>query len=276
MIKKFKALLLLPILFLFPSSLYAKDLIVTFLNVGEGDAIYIETPTKENLLIDTGNPLTAYRGIDFLNKNGVSSLDAVFITHPHSDHAGGVFHILPRINVKALYDNGQPISDAPEYEAYRWYKKILKKSNYRAIEAGDVFQYSDVKIQVLWPKGAISADWNANSLVLKITYRDIVFLFMGDANVDVENALLKEKVDLKAHVLKLGHHGAADTARDAFLKVVAPFYGIISSRAEDGNNYTDPGVIKRLLASKIKVLTTYSHGDITFKTDGKEIHLIGQ
>jgi len=93
---------------------------------------------------------------------------------------------------------------------------------------------------------------------------------MGDANVDVENALLKEKVDLKAH------HGAADTARDAFLKVVAPFYGIISSRAEDGNNYTDPGVIKRLLASKIKVLTTYSHGDITFKTDGKEIHLIGQ
>lgn len=276
MIKRFKGLLLISILFLFPSSLYAKDLIVTFLNVGEGDAAYIETHTKDRILIDTGNPLTAYRVIDFLNKNGVNSLDAVFITHPHSDHAGGVFHILPGINIKALYDNGQPIPDAPEYEAYRWYKEVLKKSNYKAIDAGDVFQYGDVKVHVLWPKGALSADWNANSLVLKITYRDIIFLFMGDANIDVEAALLKEKVDLKAHVLKIGHHGATDTASDEFLKAVAPFYGIISANVEDVNTYAIPQTIKKLIANKIKVLTTYSDGDITFKTDGKDIHFIGQ
>lgn len=276
MIKRFKGLLLISILFLFPSSLYAKDLIVTFLNVGEGDAAYIETPTKEKILIDAGNPLTTFRLSDFLRKRGVGLLDAIFITHPHSDHMGGIFQIFSVMDVKAIYDNGQPLPDNSVCETYRWYKEVLKKAKYKAAKAGDIFQYGDIEIQVLWPRGAISADWNANSLVLKIIYRDIIFLFMGDANIDVENALLREKADLKAHVLKIGHHGAADATSDDFIKAVAPLYGIISSRAGNGNSYADPGVIERLLASKIKVLTTYSHGDITFKTDGKDIRFIGR
>lgn len=274
--RKFKALFLIPLFFLFPPNLYADDLIITFLNVEDGDAAYIEASTKEKILIDTGNPLTAFRLSDFLRKSGVGLLDAIFITHPHSDHMGGIFQVFPIADVKAIYDNGQTLPDNSACEAYRWYKEVLKKANYKSTKAGDVFQYGDVKIQVLWPKGAVSADWNANSLVLKIIYRDIIFLFMGDANIDVENILLREKADLKAHVLKIGHHGAADATSDDFLKAVKPFYAIISSRDGNGNVYADTGVIERLLSSKIKVLTTYSHGDITFKTDGKDIRFIGR
>lgn len=262
--------------FLFVSLLFVSEvsaepsLYVTFLDVGEGDAIYIETSAQERILIDTGNPMTVFRTVDFLKKKDIRSLDALFITHPHVDHMGGLFSILPAFEVRAIYDNGQSGADGFGCDVYRCYNEIIRQGNYSPVKAGNIFRYGDVVIQVLWPRGTMSPDWNTNSLVLKMTYGDIVFLFMGDANIDVENVLLKEE-DLKAHVLKVGHHGAADATGNDFISAVSPDYAVISVNAENFRGYPAPAVLKKLRSNNRRVMLTYSCGNITLITDGKTI-----
>lgn len=260
------------IFFLSPSFLHQtwgeKHLKVTFLDIGEGDAIYIETPTKERVLIDTGNPATGYRVIDFLKEKGVESLDAIFITHPHADHMGGVFQILSSLDVKVLYDNGQSISEKPDCDIYRWYVETVRDKNYKAVAAGDVFQFGNMKIHVIWPKSPVSSDWNVNSLVLKVIYGKVAFLLMGDANRIVEDALLEERVDLKAEVLKVGHHGALDATSEKFLNAVSPEFAIISINEKNARGYPHRDVLKRLTELKVKTLTTFSQGNLTFLIDG--------
>lgn len=257
-------------LLLFPFSQARADayLTVIFLDVGEGDAIYLETPTTERLLVDTGNPMTGYRVVDFLKDKGIKTLDAIFITHPHLDHMGGIFQIIPRFDVKALYDNGQPIPENPDCDIYRWYKEVIREGNYKPIVAGDFFQYGDVRIQVLWPRDPTSSNWNVNSLVLKVTYGRVAFLFMGDANTDVEEALLNKGIDLKANLLKVGHHGAIDATSERFLKAVSPKFAVISADAKNIKGYPHPDVLSRLKKYRVKIFTTFSHGNLTFWTDG--------
>jgi competence protein ComEC len=96
-----------------------RGLTVVFLDVGEGDAVYLETPTGEKILIDTGNPITGGYVAEFLDERGVRRVDSVFITHPHPDHMGGIFHILARFEVASVYDNGQPVPEGPGSEIYR-------------------------------------------------------------------------------------------------------------------------------------------------------------
>lgn len=261
---------------LFVLQAYAvSDLTVTFLDAGEGDAIYIETSTGEKILIDTGNPRTGFNIANFLNDRGINTLDAIFITHPHPDHMGGVFHILPGLNIKTIYDNGQPIPKIPDCDIYRWYEEAARRSNYRQIAAGEVFQYGDMTLQVLWPRSPSSSDWNANSLVLKIVYGKTTFLLMGDANTFVEKALVDEGVNLKAQVLKVGHHGAQDATSMEFLEAVAPAYAVISVNDRNVRGYPAVEVLKRLKNRGIKTFLTYRSGDIVFTLDHQEeLHIL--
>ncbi len=244
---------------------------VTFLDVGEGEAIYLDTPTNENILIDTGSPVTGYRVVDFLKDRGVKTLNALFITHPHPDHMGGIFHILPRVYVKAVYDNGQPISEQSHCDIYRWYKDVARGKSYKVVKRGDTFSYGDVRIEVLWPPETLSSDWNENSLVLKLIYKNTAFLFMGDAGISVEEALLHEGVDLRAEVLKIGHHGAIDATSPEFLRAVSPEFVVISINKDNIRGYPHAQILKRLKTYKTKVLLTYKEGDITFVVDGEGI-----
>ena len=245
-------------------------LTVTFLDVGEGDAIFIETPQSDTILIDAGNPMTGSLIVDFLNRKGVNRLTSLFITHPHPDHMGGIFQILPRFDIGTIYDNGQPIADLPNNDLYRWYKESVRTANYKPVAAGDVFQYGNVTISVLWPKSAMSGNWNENSLVLKIVYGKTAFLLMGDANTFVEKALLNEAVDLKAQVLKVGHHGAQDATSREFLEAVAPAYAVISVNDRNVRGYPAVEVTKRLKNKGIKTFLTYRSGNIVFTLNHHE------
>jgi competence protein ComEC len=151
---------------------------------------------------------------------------------------------------------------------------VRENNNYKPIKAGDFFKYGGVKIQVLWPYTVTSYDWNANSLVLRASYGSVSLLLMGDANNDVENALLNEKKDLRASILKVGHHGASDSTSEKFIKEVAPEYAVISVNGKNLNGYPAKEVIEMLRERGIKILTTYSDGNIILRTDGKDVFLI--
>lgn len=243
---------------------------VSFLNVGEGESIYVKTPEGSVILIDTANPSTAHRVVSFLRSREIGIIDALFITHPHPDHMGGVFQIVSEFSIKNIYDNGQPISEMPQCDIYRWYKETVRnRTNYKKVRSGMVFTYGDVAIEVLWPDKIESSDWNFNSLVLKITYNGRRFLLMGDAGSEVEKILLQKKLDLMADVLKAGHHGSLGTLSEAFLSSVAPSYVVISINKDNIRGYPAEKTLKRLRDRNITTLLTYRDGDIGFIVDEK-------
>ncbi|MBI5204688.1 MAG: MBL fold metallo-hydrolase [Nitrospirae bacterium] len=249
----------------------AESLKFFFLDVGEGDAIYIETPDTQRILIDTGNIISGYKVVQFLKKRGIKKLDILIITHPHPDHAGGVFHILQEIKANALYDNGQELDNSSDYDIYRRYSSIYRNGNYRALKAGDSIPMGKVAINILWPY-RFTSDWNENTLVLKIIYGETSFILMGDANTGIEKSLLKNSTGLKANLLKTGHHGAKDASSEEFIKAVSPEYAVISADKKDNaKGGPDPDVTERLKNNGVKIFFTYRDGDIAFESDGKKI-----
>jgi len=206
----------------------------------------------------------------FSPKRGVKKLDILIITHPHLDHAGGVFHILQQIKANALYDNGQELDNDSDYDIYRWYSSIYRNGNYRALKAGDSIPMGKVVINILWPY-RFTSDWNENTLVLKIIYGETSFILMGDANTGIEKSLLKNSTGLKANLLKIGHHGAKDASSEEFIKAVSPEYAVISADKDNAKGDPDSDVTERLKNNGVKIFSTYRDGDIAFESDGKKI-----
>jgi competence protein ComEC len=255
-------------LLLWSPAVQAEDLTVFFLDVGEGEAIYFEGDKK--ILVDTGNVITGHRVARFLEKRGVSELDAIVVTHPHPDHMGGVFHVLQHVEAKSRYDNGQKLEGEKNEDTYRWYRELFRDKNYKALRTGDNIPAGDIFMEVLWPD-ALTSDWNTNSLVLKVTFDATSLLLMGDANTQVETALLKKAANFDADVLKVGHHGASDSSSGEFLDAGSPEFAVISIDKDNVRGYPDPGVIKRAKTRGIKLLFTYKDGDIVFSSNGEKV-----
>ena len=269
-IRTVKSFLLLWLLLYGSTALAVAPLEVTFLDVGEGEAVYIRTPDGKSLLVDAANPATAERIVRFLNSRGVDTLQAVLITHPHPDHMGGIFQLLSTFRVKRVYDNGQPIDDMPRCDIYRWYKERVRAlPHYRRLGAGNTLRYGNVTVEVLWPVELRTGGWNQNSLVLKISYSGRVFLLMGDADEKVEAALIERESSLEADVLKAGHHGSEGTLSERFLREVLPSYTVISINRDNLRGYPSKKVLKRLDEMKITTLITYRDGNISFLVDEK-------
>lgn len=254
----------------------AEDLKVFFLDVGEGDAVYMEAPGGKRLLVDTGNLITGHRVVEFLSERGVRSLDVLITTHPDQDHIGGVFHVLQSIGADLRYDNGQLLNRGDCGDLYRWYADIFRKGGYRALETGDRIAFGPVFIDVLSSFDAGVSDWNTNSLVLMVTYGKTSILLAGDANRTTERALLKRGARLNADVIKVGHHGAGDASSERFIEAVSPVYAVISVNSDNIRGYPDDKVVSGFKKKGIEVFLTYRDGDIAFKSDGVVLTRVGK
>ncbi|NPB08775.1 MAG: MBL fold metallo-hydrolase [Thermodesulfobacteria bacterium] len=248
----------------------AEELKVYFLDVGEGEAVYFETPHGQRLLLDTGNLITGYRVACFLAGRGVKGLSRLIVSHAHPDHAGGIFLLLRVLRVDRLHDNGGPLPDGP---FYRWYAALLRHDpRYGPLEAPQEFVLDGVRFRVLWPRAERRGDLNADSLVLKVSWRDVSFLFMADAHQETERALLSAGEDLRAQVLQVGHHGARDATSRAFLQAVSPRWAVIPVGRDDPYGRPHPEVLRRLRSQGVRVLRT-SSGTILFRTDGRRLKM---
>ena len=275
------------VFFLLAASLLAQDLVVTFLDCGQGDAIVLQTPHKKTYLIDTGPSDEEFGGtfdagekvvVPYLTSKHLQSVDAVLISHPHLDHYGGTFAVLRGMKVQELVDAGTPTLSPP-------YLKLLKeveilKINYRVVKEEDGLDWDpDLKVEVLGPpkeilqkRGKIDKNINDQSIVLKITHGGNTFLFPGDIEKRAENDLV-EKLghELRCKVLKAPHHGSKTSSTDEFLDAVNPQIAVISCGRRNKFHHPDPSVLQRLEERKISTYRTDKDGTVELTSDGKDI-----
>ncbi len=246
-------------------------LVVTFLDVGQGDAAIIRTPTEETILIDGGPDRTVLTKLAKYIPWTERTIDLVVVSHPHADHLTGLNYVLERYKVRHVLMT-DAVHTTPEYLRFL---ELLKEKNIPITLAvtGRKFEFGQgVSLEVIWPRekfgGQRLTDLNDSSLVNKIIYGTSVVLFTGDTPQENEQAILTTGLDIKAQILKVSHQGSKTSSTSEFIKAVAPGAAIISVGP---NSYGHPHaeVVSRLEQLVPSVLRTDQEGDITFISDGQ-------
>jgi len=249
-----------------------KTLKVHFIDVGQADCILIQAPTGENMLIDAGNNDDSNTVISYLNAQGVKKIHVLVGTHPHEDHIGSLDAVIHTYDIGKIY--------MPKVtHTSRSFEDVLTAIQNKGLKitsatGGTNINFSpDTKVEILAPNSSEYEDLNNYSAVIKLTYGKRSFLFTGDAEDISENEMLTKGYDLKADVLKVGHHGSNSSTTEAFLTGVKPSYAVIS--VGKGNDYGHPHeeVLMRLHQAGIKTFRTDESGTVVFVTDGDNIEV---
>ena len=252
---------------------------ITCLDIGQGDAIAAQLPTGEVFLVDGGSSnkknIGQYQILPFLKNQGISYVDAVFISHTDEDHISGVREILEymekgliSLKIGNLILPG--ISEKPE--AWRELEALAKKVGIQVMTAnrGDDFRIGDGRISVLSPeKGASGEDVNEDAVVFLLSYKNFRGLFTGDVGEETEKKLLSVLSDVD--FLKVGHHGSGYSSTQAFLDKIKPEVSVISCSESNTYGHPSPETIKRLEKSGSRVEYTMKSGAVTVFTDGKNV-----
>ncbi|PLX25704.1 hypothetical protein C0580_01855 [Candidatus Parcubacteria bacterium] len=259
------------ILFLFFSINKKSDqLEVYFLDVGQGDAILIRTPQGQNILIDGGPDNILLYKLSQALPWWDRTIDYMIISHYHADHYMAFPEILNKYKVKNILVT----SHQPNDSLYTVWQESLSDKNVSSqiVKAGEIFRIDD---DLSWR--VISADFkhedfNDNSLVIRLSYREINFLFMGDLPTSGEERISKFDFDLESEVLKVGHHGSKYSSSDIFLSQVKPQLCIIQSGEDNKFGHPHKEAVARLESVGCKVKNTQNLGTISLKTDGHELY----
>lgn len=258
-------------------------LTVTFLDVGQGDCIYIQSPTGKNYLIDGGSSsrtgVGEYRILPYLKSKGVRRLEAVFITHPDRDHSNALPELIAAMNTDGIPIKNLILPDirtSDRSQEFQDLERMAKEAGLKVqyISRGQGIQEGDWSLQCLHPQAASAGmDSNSYSTVLSLRYHGFSALFTGDIAGAGEQELVSyindTKIISELTVLKVSHHGSRNSTTEELLCLVNPAYAVIS--AGYGNSYGHPHkeLLERLEQIDTKVYITYDKGAVTFWTDGK-------
>ena len=255
-------------------------LLVEAIDVGQGDSLLLITPDGKTLLVDGGGfgggPRQAPQEFDIgeevvsqaLWARGIRTLDAVALSHAHSDHMGGLPAVLRNFHPAELWVGNNPRSDA--YKALLAEAAVLRV-NVRTLNAGQGFSFGVAQVNVLAPLPAYkpgNAPANNDSLVLHVAYSATSVLLEGDAEAPVEEAMLTES-GLQSTLLKVGHHGSTSSSRPEFLARVAPEWAVISCGLHNRYGHPRQEVLAELESSRVRTLSTDIGGAACFRLDGK-------
>jgi len=250
-------------------------LTVAFLDIGQGDAIYIEAPNGNQMIIDGGPSSGALlRALGQVMPFWDRSIDVVLATHPDQDHVGGLPALLGRMRVDTVVTT-ENVSDTGAYAAFE--KAILENNPARVLaRRGErIILDEGVVLEILFPaQSTFGWETNSASIVARLSYGDESFLFTGDSPQSIEKYLVaKDGKALHANVLKLGHHGSRTSSSQIFLSAVNPDYAIISAGLNNKYGHPHKEVIDLLTQFDTPSLTTAELGTIVFKTDGTELQV---
>lgn len=240
-------------------------LTVTFLDVGQGDAIWIQMPDGQDMLIDGGSEFAGPSVVAHLQSHGCDDIEYMVLSHPHADHVGGLITVLENIPTSNLWYTGQ----AYPTTTYSRFLSLAEECvpTITVQTAGTLQGFGPAQVFTLHPS-TLSSDANANSLVCRLAYGDTAFLFTGDMTGPAEREVLSRGYAIGADMLKVAHHGAEESSSKAFLLAVAPRYAVISVGARNPYGHPSPSVLGSLMALPAAVYRTDLHDTITVTSDG--------
>ena len=246
------------------------ELQVCMIDVGNADSILIRQG-EANALIDAGERGDGDDILAYLNAQGVTKLDLVIATHPHADHIGGMTDVINGIAIDQFVMSFMPQEETPTSVTYLSMLEALDEKNVPVEEAipGTIYTLGTAQLTVLAPLMS-SDEANNISVVTRLDFGKRSFLFMGDAETEVEKALLASGKPLSADVIKVGHHGSDTSSSQAFLTMVDPDVAFIP--CGKGNSYGHPHgeVITRLTEMGVSVYRSDVNGHISIVTDGND------
>ena len=262
------------------TALRPAEMSVHFIDVGQGDAALVVTPRGRAILIDAGGvrdgvfDLGGHVDVPYLLQYGVTSLDAVFLTHAHEDHAAGLAGVLRRLPVQHVLTAAEGL---PAYQASLGLSAAeMGAASFAAAEEGTRLTLDGVSVDVLFapeaPKNGRSG--NEASNVYRVSYGRASFLFTGDLEKEQEAQLLEKAPDmLRSSVLKVGHHGSKTSTSEPFLAAVSPRWAVISVGA--GNRFGHPAqeTLDALKGAGTETYRTDKDGAIVFHTDGNSMRV---
>jgi competence protein ComEC len=240
---------------------------VTFLDVGQGDSVLLETPSAR-VLVDQGPPESNVAGQ--LADLGIRSLSALVLTHPQRDHVGGAGDVIRELRVGAVLDPGLAATGPEREEAVAAARE--RRVPIHVVRAGSEFKAGGLRLRVLWPPdpGAPSEDPNLNALVLVATYGETDVLLPADAESDVTASLPLSGIE----ILKVAHHGSADPGLDDELRVLRPRIAVISCGRNNDYGHPRAETLAALGASPgIAVYRTDQDGRVVVESDGRQLRV---
>lgn len=264
---------------------------ITMVDVGQGDCIYLSEDNGTRFLIDGGSSdksdVAAYQILPFLKYKGVDYLNAVFVTHPDSDHENGIRAWLEGYEESGINLGMLILPDVDEEsknEDYRELEELAVRNGVPVhyIYAGEKINCGKVMLTCLHPvQDWHSDDTNAYSIVLYLTYGDFSALFTGDLEGEGERMVLDEikrgrltgNVREQITLLKVAHHGSRNSTYEEFLKAVKPRIALISAGEDNSYGHPHKETLERLKGSGAQTLITYEAGAITLRTDGKKVEM---
>lgn len=254
------------------SPLPEDKLTVCYIDVGQGDSVFISAGGK-NMLIDCGESEAADGVIRFLNENSIEKLDYVVATHPHSDHMGGMYKIVDQFEIGEVIVPHLDDSDIPTTRYYEKFLDTCDAGDLSLTEAklGRTIELGDAEAEIIAPCSPGYDNTNNYSVGLFLTHGENTFIFTGDAESLAEKEMVKSGNLRHADVYKAGHHGSDTSGCEEFLAEITPDYAVIS--CGEGNSYGHPKkeALKEISRYTDKIYRTDLNGTVTFVSDGREL-----
>ncbi len=254
------------------SVFYPRDLKITFVDVGQGDCILIQTPRGQNILIDGGKSIKEDFLKEFLLKNRIGKIDLAVISHIHDDHIGGIINLLGEVNIGLILMPKTPFSSEESIllneKTYKEGVEIIyiDRNHTIRVEQDLVLKAINPSKDILRSTGN---DENNNSLVILLDYKNFESLFTGDIEKETENDIITKVHDIDIDVLKVAHHGSDTSTTQGFLDSFTPETAVIQVGK---NTYGHPNktVLSRLRKNNIEVYRNDINGAVILKTDGND------
>lgn len=246
-------------------------LLVAFLDVGQGDAIFIQAPNGNQVLVDGGKGGAVLSELGKLMPFSDRTIDTVIATHPDLDHIGGLPEVFARYEVGMFLEPGVA-DEGADYQALIRSAQEEGLVPVRARRGMTLALDEGVYLEILFPdRDVAGVEANLGSIVARLVYGDTSVLLTGDSPIAIEEYLAAGYGErLKSDILKLGHHGSKTSSSEVYLGYVDPAYGIVSAGCDNSYGHPHKEVVDRLVQFEVKKLSTCELGTIVFESDEVE------